>query len=188
MGSNELKAPSLYELTADLQMLLDMGYPEINEKDDDELKEAKEKEIEVFDETLAMILECIADKADGYCHVMDRFNWQAKMVKAEIERLADKKKALENAYDRMKERLKQALEAMESQGIEKPEIRTGLHTIKLAGNGGKQPMKVAESMVPDNFKKVILETDNDKIRKALEGGEKLDFAELLPRGRHVSIR
>ena len=188
MGKNEVKAPSLFELTSDFQRLFEMGYPEINENDDEETIEAKKQEIEFFDETLAMIMECIQDKADGYCHVMSRFEWQSKMVKAEIARLQDKKKALDNAYDRMKERLKEALETMEANGVENPVIKTDLHTIKLAGNGGKQPLDIKENKVPDNFKKIILEIDKDKIRKALDGGDKLDFAEYLPRGRHVTIR
>ena len=70
-----------------------------------------------------------------------------------------------------KDRLKQTLEAMEESGIEKPQIKTDLRTIKLAGNGGVQPLKVIEEKVPDSYKQVILKTDNEKIRKALESGE-----------------
>ena len=79
------------------------------------------------------------------------------------------------------------LETLEGGGA-KAEIKTALHTIKLVGNGGKQPMEINDDKVPDSFKRVVLETDKEKIREALEKGETLDFAELKPRGRHVSIK
>lgn len=170
----EIKAPSLYELTNDLQALLDFGFTEEDE--------------EVFNDTLDGILAGIGDKSDGYVAVLDHFNANISMIKAEEERLKARREVIENRVKAMKEALKRVLEVMEENGTEKPEIKTAFHTIKLAGNGGKQPLKVDEDKVPDSFKKVILETDNDKIRKAIEAGETLDFAELLPRGRHLSIK
>lgn len=181
-----MNTPSLFELTDDFRRLIDMGCPEITDKDSEEDKAAKENEIAVFDETLNTILECIGDKADAYCYAMSMLRGRSDIVKAEISRLSSMKKAIDNAEKRMKERLQMALEAMEESGIEKPCIKTDLRTIKLAGNGGVQPMKVIEEKVPASYKRVILETDNDKIRAALEKGETLDFAELLPRGRHLT--
>lgn len=169
----EIKAPSLYELTNDLQALLDFGFTEEDE--------------EVFNDTLDGILAGISDKSDGYVAVMDHFNSNIQMIKAEEARLKARREAIENRVAKMKDRLKDMLETLE-QGGGKAELKTALHTIKLAGNGGKQPMEVVEDKVPDSFKKVVLETDKDKIRKALEAGETLDFAELKPRGRHITIK
>ena len=180
-----MNTPSLFELTDDFRRLIDMGYPEITDKDSEEDIQAKENEIALFDETLNMIMECIGDKADSYCYAMSMMRGRCDILKAEIARLTAMKKALENGEKKMQERLKQALEIMEDSGV-KPEIKTDLRTIKLAGNGGKQPMKVIEEKVPDSYKRMILETDNEKIRTALEKGEELDFAELLPRGRHLT--
>lgn len=183
----EAKTPTLFELTDDFRRLIDMGYPEIDyTKDSDEEIADKKSEIEVFEDTLNMILESIGDKADSYCYAMAMMHGRSDILKREIDRLSAMKNTLENAEKRMKDRLQQTLEAMEESGIEKPQIKTDFRTIKLAGNGGKQPMKVDEEKVPDSYKQVILKTDNDKIRKALESGEKLDFAELLPRGRHLT--
>lgn len=165
--------PSLYELTNDLNALLDLGY--------------SEDDSEAFMDTLNGIMGGIQDKADGYCAVLSRFNANVDMIKAEEARLKARREVIEHNIERMKEALQMALETMEEGGM-KPEIKTGLHTIKLAGNGGKQPLKVIEEKVPDSFKKIILETDKEKIREALEKGEALEFAELLPRGRHISIR
>ena len=159
----EIKAPSLYELTNDLQALLDFGFTEEDE--------------EVFLDTLDVLMDSIQDKADGYCAVIDRFNGNIDMIKAEEERLKVRREIIEKRVQTMKNALKEVLE-----------IKTAFHTIKLAGNGGKQPMEVVEDKVPDSFKRVVLETDKDKIRKALEAGEQLDFAELKPRGRHITIK
>lgn len=167
--------PTLFELTNDLNALLDLGY--------------SEDDSEAFMDTLNGIMGGIEDKADGYCAVISRFNANVDMIKAEEARLAARRKVIENNIQRMKDALQMTLETMEQNGMNKPEIKTGLHTIKLAGNGGKQPLKVIEDKVPDNFKKIILETDKDKIRAAIEAGEDVsEFAELLPRGRHVAIR
>lgn len=174
--AQEKKAPSLYELTDDLRALMDFGY--------------EPEEEEAFTDTLNAIMESIEDKADGYCAVINRFDFNIQMIKAEEERLKARREAIEHRIDRMKDSLKQALTAMKDSGIEKPEIKTALHTIKLAGNGGKQPMEVNKDNVPKEYTKttIVVEPDNDKIRKALEEGKKLNFAELKPRGTHISIK
>ena len=169
------ETPSLYELTTDLQALLDFGY--------------SEDDAEAFSDTLNGIMGGIEDKADGYCAVISRFNANVDMIKAEEARLKARREVIEHNVQRMKDALQIALETMEAGGMEKPQIKTALHTIKLAGNGGKQPLKVIEDKVPDSFKKIILETDKEKIRAAIEAGEDVsEFAELLPRGRHISIK
>lgn len=170
------ETPSLFELTDDFRALMDFGY--------------EPEEEEAFTDTLNMIMESIEDKADGYCAVINRFDFNVQMIKAEEERLKVRKEAIERRIDRMKEALKQTLTVMKENGIEKSEIKTALHTIKLAGNGGKQPMEVNKEKVPKDFTKttVIVEPDNDKIRKALEEGKELDFAELKPRGTHITIK
>ena len=172
--SKKTQAPSLYELTADLQALMDFGYTEEDQ--------------EAFIDTLEGIMGGIQDKADGYCAVIDRFSSNVAMIKMEEERLKARREAIENRVARMKDALKATLEAMEEGGMDKPEIKTAFHTIKLAGNGGKQPMKVENEQVPDNYKRVVLEIDKEKIRKDLEAGKELPFARLEPRGRHVSIK
>jgi hypothetical protein len=89
---------------------------------------------------------------------------------------------VDNSIDRMKARIKEAMELMD-----KTEIKTDLHTFKIQKNGGKQAMKITAD-VPDAYTKIIIEPDNDKIRAALESGEELPFAELLPRGTQLRIK
>lgn len=168
---DENKAPSMFVLTDDYRALMELGL----EGD------------EAFDTTLEAIKGGIIDKADQYCHVIDRIKGNIEVIKVEKNRLSNLQAVLENNVTRMKEVLRYVLESMEAAG-EEPKIKTPLHTIKFHGNGGKQPIDVKKEIVPDNYKKVVLEIDNEKIRKALENGEKLPFAELKPRGRYVEIK
>ena len=172
--SKKTQAPSLYELTEDFQALMDFGFTEEDQ--------------EAFNDTLEGIIGGIEKKSDSYCAVINRMDATAKNIKAEEERLKARRTVIENNIQRMKDALKMTLETMEENGIEKPEIKTDLNTIKLVGNGGKQPMKVEEDKVPDNYKIIVYQTDTEKIRKELEDGAVLPFAHLEPRGRHVSIR
>ena len=165
--------PSLYELTEDYAALMDYGMTEEDQ--------------EAFETTLEAIKEGIVDKADAYCAVFSQLKGNVTTIKEEEKRLKKMRETIEHNMERMKEALRYTLETMEQSG-EKAEIKTALHTIKFHGNGEVQPMEVNEEKVPDSFKMVIYQTDKEKIRKALEAGETLDFAELKPRGRYVEIK
>ena len=67
------------------------------------------------------------------------------------------------------------------------ELKAGEYTLKIAKNGGKQPL-VIDSTVPDNFMKIKYEPDNDLIRQAIEEGKEVPFAHLEERGRHLNIK
>jgi hypothetical protein len=43
-------------------------------------------------------------------------------------------------------------------------------------------------LLPDKFKKITIEPDNDKIREALEKGEEVPGCVLEERGQHLSIK
>lgn len=179
------KTPSLFSLSTEYLSLLELGYPEIYDKDSDEVKEAKEETRQVFLDTVKLLLEEIGDKADGYCALISRFEGRAKTIENEISRLMALKKSMDNAKKRMRESL---IYCMKEMG--KDSIITDLHTIKIVNNGGVLPLEVDEDKVPKAFKKTVIEEkpDNDKIRKALEKGEELDFAHLKPRGQRLVIK
>lgn len=162
---------TLRELTHDYALLL-----ELSDSDDPEDQEA-------FETSLDGLTYMIGEKADQYAYVLDAINARQEAVKAEIDRLTRRKRAMENSVKRMKERI---VEAMDTMGTTK--VQTDLHTFSIQKNGGKQPLSVDEMDVPDNYKKIILEIDNDKIRKALEAGAELPFARFLERGRQLRIR
>lgn len=162
---------SLYELTTEYQQLLDLGA-----SDDPE-------DIQAFLDTLEGLDFEVGLKADNYAAVIKRLSGQYEVVKAEARRLSELQRAIDANIDRMKQALKDSMIAMG-----KDEIRTDLHQFKICKNGGKQPIEIDQEEVPDNFKKVILETDSEQIRKALEAGEELPFARFKERGTYLRIK
>ena len=180
-----MERPSMFELVSEYHRLIDYGCPEIDEKDTSEIIIEKKAEIEAFEGTMQMLLECIDDKADTYCAVLSHIEARSKMLKAEIDKMTALKKAEDNAIKRMKEAL---VMAMNETG--RTEIRTDLHTLKVVNNGGKQALDVDKDNVPQEYTKttVIIEPDNDKIRSDIESGKELSFARLKPRGQRLSIK
>lgn len=162
---------SLYELTTEYQALLDLG-----DSDDPE-------DIEAFKNTLEGINYELDLKADDYAAVILQLNGKSDMITKEIDRLTKIREAITNNVDRMKQLLQWS---MEQTG--RTEIKTPLHCFKIQKNGGKTPLLINEPDVPDNFKKVILEVDRQKIREALEDGQEFTWAKLGQRGSHLRIK
>ena len=160
---------TLFEIVGEFQQLYDIA--------------CEEPDSEAFADTLEALTGELEEKSTGYVAVINRLDMEAKKA-AELEKkFSDIKKSRENAIKRMKQTLLTAMDL-----IEKTEIPAGDFKIKIQKNGGKQPVKIDDDLVPDNFRKVVLEIDKDKIRKALEDGEELSFAHLEERGRHISIK
>ena len=74
-------------------------------------------------------------------------------------------------------------------------METANNSLSLVNNGGKLPVLIVEGADPDavdeRFQRVIpakIEFDKDEVRKALEANEKLEFATLGTRGKHLSIK
>lgn len=158
---------TLFSLTEEYRALLDMATdPTVDEQ-------------ALFD-TMEAITGEISVKAAGYIAVMNNLQGRVDMYKAEADRLTGAAKTMENNIKRMKDRIKWAMEAM---GTDK--IETDYNIIKIQKNGGQAPLKITGE-VPQSFKKVVLENDTDKIRKALKY-EELPFAHLEERGTHLRI-
>ena len=137
---------------------------------------------QAFLDTLEALKGELEVKAGGYTHVIKQLEMEAKECDNVIANFKAKKEVRENHIKRMKEAL---MEAMDAAGVDS--IPAGEYTLKIAKNGGLQPLKI-DGEVPDNYKKVIYEDDKDLIRKALNDGEELEFAHLEPRGRHLNIK
>ena len=80
------------------------------------------------------------------------------------------------------------LDAMDTMGTNK--IQTEHFRVSIAKNGGKQPMYVDPNIeaIPEEYIIRRPEPDKEKIREALDAGQELEFAKLLERGTHLSIR
>ena len=66
-------------------------------------------------------------------------------------------------------------------------IKGQLLTVSVCSNGGKTAIRVDEENVTQEFMVISRKIDHDKIRDFLSSGERLDFAEELPRGKHLRI-
>lgn len=159
---------TLFDLKEQFRLLYELAISE-----DDE---------QAFIDTLEGLRGELEVKAGGYTHVIKQLEMEVKECDNVIANFKAKKEVRENHIKRMKEAL---MEAMDAAGVES--ILAGEYTLKIAKNGGLQPLKI-DGDVPDSFTKVIVEPDNKKIRDALVEGQELEFAHLEPRGRHLNIK
>ena len=137
---------------------------------------------QAFLDTLEALRGELEAKAGGYVHVIKQLEMEAGECSKVMDAFKQKKDCRENNVKRMKQAL---IEAMDAAGVDS--IPAGEYTLKIAKNGGLQPLEI-DGDVPDNFTKVKIEPDKDLIRKALGEGKELGFAHLEPRGRHLNIK
>lgn len=107
---------TLYELTAEYQNLLDMAA-------DDSV------DPEVLADTMEAIGGEIEEKADGYAMVMRELGGQVELLKAEIDRLTARKRAIENNIAGMKKTLENAMCA-----VGKTKFKTNLFSFGIQNN------------------------------------------------------
>ena len=160
---------NLYQLTNDYETVLNMLYDE----DADE---------EMILDTLESIEGEIEDKADNYAKIIKELEAKQNARKEEAKRLTESAKVFENRVKALKSNL---FNSMKATG--KTKFATDLFSFNIAKNGGKQTLTI-DGEVPEEYTKTITENDTDKIRRALEKGEKLTFAHLEPRGESLRIK
>ena len=148
---------TLYELTSEFKELLFLA----------ETEDLDEQTIKDTLESLGYELE---EKADGYAKVIKELEGQIETLKAEIKRLSDRKKTVENNIGRMKKTLE---EAMKVAG--KPKFKTSLFSFNIQRNPARLVITgdvPEEYLIPQDPK-----VDNAAIKKQLKEQE-LDFAHL----------
>jgi hypothetical protein len=160
---------NLYQLTNDYETVLNMLYDE----DADE---------EMILDTLEAIEGEIEDKADNYAKIIKELEAKQNARKEEAKRLTESAKVFENRVKALKSNL---FNSMKATG--KTKFATDLFSFNIAKNGGKQTLTI-DGEVPEEYTKTITENDTDKIRQALEKGEKLTFAHFEPRGESLRIK
>jgi predicted transcriptional regulator len=159
---------TLYELTEEARELQDM---------------IEEYPPETFSDTIESLQLMIEDKADSYAAVNQNITNEIAALKAEEERLSARRKSLESNQKRLKDAIKNAMEIL---GQNK--IKTEKFTFSVSKNGGSQPIEVDAELLPDNYKKVIVEPDKELIRKAIESGIDIPGVKVLERGTHLTIK
>ena len=160
---------NLYQLTNNYETVLNMLYDE----DADE---------EMILDTLEAIEGEIEDKADNYAKIIKELEAKQNTRKEEAKRLTESAKVFENRVKALKSNL---FNSMKATG--KTKFATDLFSFNIAKNCGKQTLTI-DGEVPEEYTKTIIENDTDKIRQALEKGEKLTFAHFEPRGESLRIK
>ena len=153
---------TLYELTGNYQKLLEFAAGSDPDTFDDALKALEDIEDE------------IENKADGYGKVLCSIAADIATIQAEITRLTNRKTALENSAKKIRDRLKDAMEA------------TGMRRIKTATFSfwiQKNPPVVQikdEKKIPEQFwKEQNPVLDNTELKKYLKENGNQEYAELV---------
>lgn len=155
---------TLYELTDDLLKLYEMAAdPEIDE--------------EILKDTIEGVGGEIEVKADGYAKVIKEIDGDIATVKAEIDRLSKKRKAMENSKDRIKNSLETAMKA-----TGKVKFKTDLFSFNIQKNPAKLELAEdanIETVPPEYWTLPEPTLDKTKIKEALKEGKELYFAKLV---------
>lgn len=163
---------TLYEITNDyMQLMQMMEDPEMDPQTLSDTMEGIEGELEV--------------KAESYAKVMKNLEADVVGIKAEIDRLSERKKTIENNIKKMKETLQFA---METTG--KTKFKTELFSFGIRKNA---PAVVMDEPyienVPERFLKYSDPTINKTaIKEAIQKGEDLEGLAHLEQSTSLSIR
>ena len=156
---------SLFELTAECLSLYELA-------DEDE---------QAFADTLEGLKGEIGQKAANYVDLIDQLEMEAAACDKKAKLLKARAESRQNAVKRLKNALLGAMQAMDVK-----EMDAGDYKLKIAKNGGLQPI-VIDGEVPESMTKVTIEPDNTKIREYLKDNE-ADWAHLGERGVHLTIK
>lgn len=163
---------NLYEITQDYMTILAMMEdPELDPQTLADTMEAVEGELEV--------------KAENYAKVIRNLETDVAGIKAEIDRLSERKKTIENNIKRMKEALQVS---METTG--KTKFKTELFSFSVRNNAPKVVMdeEYIEN-VPERFLKYSEPTINrSAIKEAIQSGEDLEGIAHLEQSTSLTIK
>lgn len=166
---------NLYQITSELQAVID-GILE-GGIDSPEAQQA-------LDEHLAGLDEALDQKAEDYAAVIMSLQARSDARAAEAKRIRELANADATVAQRLKERLKQAMETTGRVRIDTTRFR-----LTVANNGGKQPMLIEDqSAIPTEFIVQVPEVDKDAVRAALEAGRAVPGCTLVPRGTSLRIK
>lgn len=146
----------------------------------DKLLDPEIPEEAVFD-TIEMIEADMDTKADGYAKIIKSMDGDTAQIDAEIKRMQERKTAIKNRQDALKQRL---FDTMKTTG--RTNFKTALFSFNIQKNGGVKPVEL-RGEVPAAWLKPGA-PDTAKIREYLEAGNSLPFATLGDRGESLRIR
>lgn len=150
---------TLYELTGQYKQLLDMA-------------ETEELDKQLIADTLEALEGEIETKADGYAKIIRELEGKAELLKSEIDRLSNRKTAIENNIKSMKEALQNAMYI-----TGKVKFKTNLFNFSIQKNPPKLVIDKPEEIPEEFLIPQPPKADNAKLKEILEEKE-LPFAHL----------
>ena len=170
-GAERRRMNELFNLVGEYKEVYDMlTDPEVDEQ--------------VVEDTLEGIMGEIEVKAQGFVSIIDRLDMEMDACKRHKDEWAAAEKVRKNRKAKFVDIIKTTMVML---GI--TEIQAGDVTLKLQNAGGQLPLTIDENAtIPERFTKITIENDNELIRKALNDGEKLDFAHFGERGKILKIK
>ena len=161
----------LFSLAGQYQQVYDM----LTDPDTDE---------QIIKDTLESIMGEIEVNASQLVPVIDKLDAEIEICEKQEAEWKARKIIRKNSLDRLK---KMIVTVMDEIGAK--ELNAGDVTLKVQNAGGQLGIDFVEGVtVPERFTKLTIETDKSLVRKALDDGEKLDFAHFAPRGRVLKIK
>ena len=163
---------NIYDLTAEMLQLQQM----LEDPDVDS------------DDIAALMVELDAEiekKADGYAKVIRNMEGDLAAIKAEQQRLTEKKNLLESGIKRLKDNLQQSMIA-----TGKRKFKTDLFSFNIQKNGGADPVvvDVPTDELPDDLVIVSEKPDLKAIAAYIKETGDITFAHFGERGESLRIK
>ena len=115
----------------------------------------------------------IETKADNIAKVLRDFDGDIEALKFEEERLAKKRKAIENRQKQLKEYLQNAMIV-----LDKRKFKTDLFSFNIQRNAPSLKI-LDESKIPDDYYKIEKKLNKNDLKEAVKNGLFEDAAELV---------
>lgn len=157
----------LFELTQNYNQLLDL---------------AETMDEEMFRDTLQAIEEAIEDKAENTAKLIRCLEADCKAIKEEEQRLAERRRAIENRVSSVKEYLQNQMEIAGLDKVKRPTITVSIQNNPPSVNILDESLIPSTYMVPQPPK-----IDKKGILSALKDGEEI-FGVEITQGRSVRIK
>jgi len=141
----------LYELAQNYAQLMEM---------------AEEMESDALVDTLEALQDAIEDKAENIAKLIKNLEADAKAIKEEEQRLADRRRSIENKVNRLKEYLQQQLEIAGLQRVKRPTITVAIQNNPPSVEITDEKLIPSEYMIPQTPK-----IDKKAILERLKNGE-----------------
>lgn len=135
------------------------------------------KDMDIEEGDLNAALENIDDeietKADNIAKVLRDFDGDIEALKSEEERLAKKRKAIENRQKQLKEYLQNAMLV-----LGKRKFKTDLFSFNIQKNAPSLKI-LDESKIPEDYYKIEKKLNKNDLKEAVKNGLFEDAAELV---------